>query len=155
MIRSLTLVLALAAAPAWAGGPGFAIAGADVVNLWGFPALARAPACGASGTTTIYVTFADPEGIAYASVSLGAVRARPGVSERAETWLWLPDYARPNRGYQWRYEDTEGGLFARHTLPVQIDLVPSAGAIPAQVMAKDGVGAMTIRRFALIPDACR
>ena len=155
MIRLLTLLLGLAAAPAWAAGPGFSISNAEVVGVPGLPELAvmTGARCGATGRTTVYVTFADPDGIAYAAVTLGAVQARPGVSEQAETWLWLPDYARPKRGYRWRYED-KPPLRTRHTVPVTIDLVPWAGPIPTEVMAKDGRGGMTIREFALVPDAC-
>ena len=155
MIRSLMLVLAFAAAPAWAAGPGFTILGAQKVGVPELPALTWAGPCAAFGTTTIGVTFTDPDGIAYAAVRLGAVAARPAVSDQAETWLWIPDYARPARGYQWRYEDSDGRLYLRYTLPVQIDLVPGTGPIWTEVIAKDGSGAMTIRRFGLVPDACR
>jgi hypothetical protein len=155
MIRSLTLVLALVAAPAWAAGPGFSISGARAVGPPEMPALVKGPACGASGSTTIYVTFSDPQGIAYAAVDLGATRTRPDVTAQADAWLWLPSYARPARAYQWRYEDTDGRLSVRHTIPMEIDLAPAAGPIWTEVMAKDGRGAMTIRRFALRPDACR
>jgi hypothetical protein len=157
MIRSLALALALAlaAAPAWAAGPGFSISGARTVGIPELPALARGPACGVSGSTTIHLTFSDPDGIAYAALDLGAVRTRPDVSAQAEASLWLPNYARPARAYRWRYEDTDGRLYARHTISAEIDLVPSAGPIWTEVIAKDGRGAMTIRRFALRPDACR
>lgn len=156
MIRTLTLAIALLATPAFAGGPGFTISGARAVGIPGLPELAAATGarCRASGRTTIHVTFSDPEGIAYAAVDLGAVQVRPGVSARARTWLWLPDYARPARGYRWRYEE-DGVLATRHTIPVTIDMVPGAGPIPTEVMAKDGTGAMTIRTFALMPAACR
>ena len=157
MIRILTLALALAAAPAWAAGPGFTISGATV---YGLPELEEVapligPECGTAGRTRIYVTFADPDGIAYAAVTLRSVQVRPDVSDQAETWLWIPDYARPARGYRWRYEDTDGRLQLRHTIPIAIELVPGAGPIPAEIMAKDGNGALKVRELALIPAACR
>lgn len=160
MIRSLTLVLALAAAvapaAAWAwGGPGFSISGARAVGIPEAPALTRGPACGRSGSTTIYFTFSDPQGIAYAAVDLGAAQTRPDVNSQSQAWLWIPGYERSSRAYQWRYEDTDGRLFVRKTIPVEIDIVAGAGPIWTEVMAKDGGGGMTIRRFALLPDACR
>lgn len=155
MVRSLALVLALAAAPAWAAGPGFSISGAQAVGFREAPALVKGPACGASGSTTIHVTFSDPDGIAYAAVALGSARTRPDVTDQARAWLWIPDYARPQRAYRWRYEDTDGRLAVRHTIPVEIDLLPAAGPIWTEVMAKNGRGGLTVRRFALQPDACR
>ena len=156
MIRILTLALALVAAPASAQGPGVSISGASIVGLPGLEefAAAHGPECGASGRTSISVTFADPEGITYAAVDLRSVQVRPAVPDRAETWLWLPGYARPKRGYRWRYEQVPATR-TRHTIPIAIELVPGAGPIPAEVVAKDGTGAMTIRRFALRPADCR
>lgn len=156
MIRILTFALALAAAPAWAGGPGFTISGARAYGLPGLEDIApyTGPACGAAGRATIHVTFSDPDGIAYAAVDMRSDEVRPAVSEQAETWLWIPGYSRPARSYQWRYEEPDATR-TRHTIPIQIVVQPNARPIPTEIMTKDGKGALKIRRFALIPTVCR
>ena len=156
MIRILTLALALAAAPAWAAGPGFTISGATAYGVPGLEEIAAltGPECGVAGRTRIHVRFADPDGIAYAAVTLRSVQVRPAVSDQAETWLWIPDYARPARGYRWRYEEP-AATRTRHTIPIVVELVPGAGPIPAEIMAKDGDGALKVRTLALVPAACR
>ncbi len=156
MIRSLILLLALAAAPALAGGPDFSIAGARVVGLPGFEEITAitGPDCNATGRTRINVTFADPDGIAYAAVDLRSSQVRPAVSEQAEARLWIPNYERPERAYRWRYEDP-AALRTSYTIPIALELIPGAGPIPTEVMTKDGRGALKIRRFALVPAACR
>ncbi len=156
MIRTLTLLLALAGAPALANGPDFSIAGARVVGIPGFEEItARSgPRCNATGRARIDVTFTDPDGIAYAAVDLRSSQVRPAVSEQAETWLWIPNYERPERSYRWRYEDP-AALRTLYTIPIALELIPGAGPIPTEVMTKDGKGGLKIRRFALVPSACR
>lgn len=156
MIRILTLALALATAPAWAAGPGFTISGATAYGLPVLDELAPlfGPECRVSGRTRIDVTFSDPDGIAYAAVTLRSSEVRPAVSDRAETWLWIPSYARPARGYRWRYEEPTATR-TRHTIPMAIEVFPGAGPIPAEIVAKDGSGALKIRELTLIPTACR
>jgi hypothetical protein len=155
MVRVVTLILVLIASPSLAAGPAVSISGASAVGVPGLPqvsAYTGAP-CRASGLARIYVTFTDPDGITYAAVNLNSVGVRPAVSAQDEAWLWVPSYARPKRGYQWRYEDL-GATRTRHTIPITIDLVPGARPILTEIMAKDGSGALRIRTFALVPDAC-
>ena len=156
MIRILTLALALAAAPASADDPDITIFGATAYGVPGLEEITAltGPECGVAGRTRIDVTFTDPDGISYAAVTLRSVQVRPAVSDRAETWLWIPDYARPARGYRWRYEEP-AATRTRHTIPVVIELVPGAGPIPAEIVAKDGDDALTVRTLALVPAACR
>jgi hypothetical protein len=155
MLRRLILALAVAATPAWASGPGFSIAGAERVGLPGLTdfALGGRP-CGATGRARIDVTFTDPDGIAYAAVSLGAARTAPAVSGFTDTTIWLPSYAKPRRDYRWRYEDAAATRTA-YTIPIVLDLIPTAGPIPAEIMAKDGRGRLTSRTLALRPAPCR
>jgi hypothetical protein len=143
------------ASPALASGPDFSIAGAERVGL---PLLTdfalNGPPCGATGRARIDVTFTDPDGIAYAAVSLGAARTDPAVSDFIDTTIWLPFYAKSRRDYRWRYEDAAATRTA-HTIPIVLDLIPTAGPIPAEIMAKDGRGRLTSRTLALRPAPCR
>lgn len=155
MLRILTLVLAFAAAPAWAAGPTISVSGARIVEGrgLGLGPLGSKP-CGATGQATFHVTFSDPDGVTYADVRLGSVRVRPEVTPQVRTAIWVPDYARPDRFYRWRYENTDRPSVS-HTIPITVDLVPGAGAIPVEIFAKDARGTLTIRNFRVIPAACR
>jgi hypothetical protein len=153
MLRILTLTLALAAMPAWAAGPSVSVAGARVVEG---PRLGLGPAqpCAARGDVTIHVTFTDPDGVTYADVRLGSVRVRPEVTPQVRAAIWVPDYSRPDRFYRWRYENRDRPSVS-HTIPITVELVPGVGSVPAEIVAKDARGALTIRHFRLIPAACR
>lgn len=156
MIRALTAALALAAAPAFAAGTEFNISGASTVGWSGFSDLAAlgGPHCNGSPRTRIDVTFSDPDGIAYAAVDLSSVHVRPAVSADVATWLWIPDSARAKRNYRWRYEEKAASRTTK-TIPVAVDVMAGAGPIPAEVMAVDGKGRLSVRTLALFPTACR
>lgn len=156
MIRVLAAVLALAAAPALAAGPGIDISGASTVGMSGFADLAAlgGPHCTGAPRTRIDVTVTDPDGIAYAAIDLSSAHVRPVMSANAATWLWIPDSARPKRSYRWRFEEKAATRTTR-TVPMAIDVVAGAGPIPAEIMAVDGKGRMSVWSIALFPAACR
>lgn len=156
MIRVLAAAFALAAAPALAAGPEINISGASTVGLPGLNKLAAlgGPHCTGAPRTRIDVTVTDPDGIAYAAIDLSSAHVRPVVSANAATWLWIPDSSRSRRSYRWRYEEKTASSTMR-TVPAVIDVVAGAGPIPAEIIAVDGKGRLTIRNIALFPTACR
>ena len=155
MLRGIILaaVLAAPAAAQDVGGQGFVEDG-PIVAIYGADRAGPGDTCRRSGLARMRFTFADPEGVAYAAVHIGAVAVRPAVSDRAETWLWLPDYARPERKYRWRYEDPAATRDAR-TLPVAVEVVAGAGPLEVTLIGKDGSGDMITSELEVVPALCR
>ena len=159
MIRELAVAAAAAlwAAGASAGGllPGDGPTRTVTSATPGGPTLystvgaVAVPACAVrGGPALLFFAFADPDGIDYAAVQIGAETVRPAVSERAETWLWIPDYAREKRAYRWRFEDT-GVLRARRIIPVALEIVPGDEPLNVHVETKDGDENLEVVDFTL------
>ncbi|MBM9595758.1 hypothetical protein [Roseitranquillus sediminis] len=150
MIRFLTLAVVAALATASA-------ASADAPTAVITGARAAEPistVCLGGGRARFYVTFSDPDGISYAAVHLAADSIRPAVPERTKTWLWIPDYARDQRAYRWRYEDPSASRTSR-TIPVVVDVMQGSRPLTVHLEAKDAGEGLLIEEVEILPSVCR